>query len=217
LKTLEVHKEIFERTYPDLDEVSSRLDKHGPGEKIDTLNWENFKYKPEVSFNIAYSDREIFLKYYVREEFVKAEKTKSNQMVCEDSCLEFFVSPADDGIYYNFEFNAIGTCLLGTGTCREDRTPAPGSAINGIRRMGSSGKRPFRERKGDFFWTITVAIPKEVFFLHTVGDLKGKIFRANFYKCGDKLTHSHYLTWNPVETINPDYHQPEFFGMLKLI
>lgn len=217
MKTLEVKKEIFESTYPDLDEVSSRLDKHGPGEMIDKLNWENFMYKPEVRFNMAYSDGEIFLKYYVREEFVKAEKTESNQMVCEDSCLEFFVSPADDGIYYNFEFNAIGTCLLGAGTCRKDRIPAPGSAINDIRRKGSFGKLPFKEIKGDFFWTITVVIPNVVFFLHMVGDLKGKIFRANFYKCGDKLTHSHYLTWNPVETINPDYHQPEFFGTLKFV
>ncbi|MBT5542155.1 MAG: hypothetical protein HOK34_04920, partial [Gammaproteobacteria bacterium] len=24
----------------------------------------------------------------------------------------------------------------------------------------------------------------------------------------------HYLTWNPVETSNPDFHRPEFFGKL---
>jgi len=47
--------------------------------------------------------------------------------------------------------------------------------------------------------------------------LKGKIFRANFYKCGDKLTVPHYVTWNPVGTENPDYHQPEHFGLLKFI
>jgi hypothetical protein len=217
MKILEIRKEIFTKTYPDLEMISEKLDKHGPGELIDTLNWENYKYKPEVRFNIAYSDQEIFLKYYVREEFVKAEKTQSNQRVCEDSCVEFFVSPTDDGIYYNFEFNAIGVCLLGSGTSRKDSTRAPVSVIDGIRRIGSSGNMPFKERQGKFFWTITLAIPTEVFFRHSLKNLKGKLFRANFYKCGDKLTQPHYLTWNPVETINPDYHQPDFFGMLKFI
>jgi len=217
MKILEVKKEIFDTPYPDLEEVSSRLDNIGPGVPVETLNWESYRYKPEVSFNIAYSDKEILLKYYVKEGYVKAEKTKSNQMVCEDSCVEFFVSPADDGIYYNFEFNPIGTCLLGTGTCRADSSPAPVIAIEGIRRKGSLGNSPFPERIGEYSWNITIAISTEVFFRHRVGELKGKTFRANFYKCGDKLTHAHYLTWNPVETGNPDYHRPEYFGMLRFV
>ena len=217
MKILEVKKEIFEKEYPELDKVSLKLDNQGQGQQIDCLNWENYNYKPEVRFNIAYSGREIFLKYYVIEEFIKAEKDKSNQMVCEDSCVEFFVSPADDGVYYNFEFNAIGTCLLGTGTCRKDSSPAPVTIIESIRRTGSSGKKPFKEKRGKISWTITVAIPKEVFFRHTIKELKGKTFRANFYKCGDMLTMPHYLTWNPVGTKNPDYHQPEFFGILKFV
>ena len=217
MKILEVKKEIFKKNYPELDEISTRLDEHGPGELIDTLNLEDYNYKPEVRFNIAYNDKEIFVKYYIREGFVKAEKTETNQMVCEDSCVEFFISPADDGIYYNLEFNAIGTCLLGTGSCRKDRMLAPPAVVKSIRRKGSAGNSPFGERMGEFTWTITVAIPKEVFFLHRVGDLKNKKFKANFYKCGDKLTHPHYLTWNPVGTNNPDYHQPEFFGVLKFV
>jgi len=217
MKILEVKKEVFEKEYPELDAVSLRLNNQGPGQQIDCLNWKDFNYRPEVWFNIAYSDREIFLKYYVTEEFIKAEKSESNQMVCEDSCVEFFVSPADDGIYYNFEFNAIGTCLLGAGTCRKDSSLAPSAVIEGIRRTGSSGTKPFKEKRGKFSWTITVAIPKEGFSRHTLKELKGKIFRANFYKCGDMLTMPHYLTWNPVVTKKPDYHQPEFFGMLKFV
>ena len=68
---------------------------------IDTINWKGYNYKPDVALSIAYSDHEIFLKYYITENYFKAEKTESNQMVCEDSCVEFFVSPEDDGIYYN--------------------------------------------------------------------------------------------------------------------
>jgi len=215
MKILEIKKEVFKKDYPDLDEISSRLDKSGPGELIDAVNWKSFSYKPEARVNIAFSDREIFLKYYIREDFVKAEMAESNQMVCEDSCVEFFVSPADDGIYYNFEFNPIGTCLLGTGTSRKDSVRAPVSMIESIRRKGSCGTVPFKEKKGKLSWTITIAIPLSAFFRHDLKELKGKTFRANFYKCGDKLTQPHYLTWNPVGTQNPDYHQPEYFGMLS--
>jgi hypothetical protein len=217
MKSIRVKKEQFKTRYPDLDEISLRLDEHGPGQLIGIVNWEAFNYKPEARFNIGYSDNEIFLKYYITENFVKAEKTGSNQMVCEDSCVEFFVSPGNDGIYYNFEFNPIGTCLLGCGTSRKDSARADVSVIDRIRRKGSSGIKPFGEKKGEILWTITIAIPINVFYKHNLQSLEGRSFRANFYKCGDKLTQPHYLTWNPVGTEKPDYHQPEFFGTLKFI
>ena len=217
MKILEIKKEIFKEEYPELDEVSSRLDKSGPGELIDTVNWKSFSYRPEARFSIAFGEKEIFLKYTISEDFVKAEKAESNQMVCEDSCVEFFVSPGNDGIYYNFEFNPIGTCLMGTGTSRKDSVRAPVSIIETIRRKGSSGTTPFKEKKGKQSWSITVAIPLEAFFRHSLSEFKGKTFRANFYKCGDKLTQPHYLTWNPVATQNPDYHQPDYFGLLKFV
>ena len=40
--------------------------------------------------------------------------------------------------------------------------------------------------------------------------------RANFYKCGDKTAHPHYLSWSPIDTPKPDFHRPEFFGELIL-
>ena len=118
---------------------------------IDTINWKDYNYKPEVEFSIAYSNHEIFLKYYINEKYFKAEKTESNQMVCEDSCVEFFVSPEDDGIYYNLEFNGIGTCLLGSGTDRANSTRANPEIISKIRRMSSAGKKPFKEKVGRIY------------------------------------------------------------------
>jgi hypothetical protein len=200
-----------------MEDVSARLDVLGPGHTIDTVNWKDYGYRPEVKFNMAYSSREIFIKYYVTEDHFKAEKTGTNQMVCEDSCVEFFVSPEDDGIYYNIEFNAIGTCLLGCGTGRHDSKRASEDLIAGIRRLGSVGPGPLPERCGLFSWNLTVAIPVDTFFRHRITDLKGKTFRANFYKCGDKLEVPHYVTWNPVGTEKPDYHRPEYFGIIKFV
>jgi hypothetical protein len=217
MKVAEIKKLDFDSALPGLEEISAEMDKQVRKLQIDTINWKDYSYKPDVNFSIAYGENEIFLKYYVREDYFKAEKNETNQMVCEDSCVEFFVSPEDDGIYYNFEFNGIGTCLLGTGTGRENSTRCNPEIVKRIRRLTSVGTVPVKEREGDFEWTITVAIPFEVFFHHKVNNIKGKSFRANFYKCGDMLKVPHYVTWNPVGTENPDYHQPRYFGTLKFV
>jgi hypothetical protein len=217
MKTLEVNKLEFRSEYPGLDEISKKLDNLHIKNPVEELNWKDFDYKPDVKFSIAYGSNEIFLKYYVTEQWFKAEKTKSNQMVCEDSCVEFFVSPSTDGIYYNLEFNGIGTCLMGSGTGRENSRRADTEIISRIRRKTSVGEKSVREIKGQFSWTITMAIPLDVFFHHKLTGLKGKTFMANFYKCGDKLTVPHYMTWNPVKTDRPDYHRPEYFGLLKFV
>jgi hypothetical protein len=217
MNTIEVTMEKFGEHFPEMKEISSRLDMQGVGKLIGNVNWKDFCYKPTVRFNIAYTEREILLKYYVQEDYFRAEKTETNQMVCEDSCVEFFVSPTDDGIYYNLEFNAIGTCLLGSGTGRSDSKVAPSEVVSAIRRLTSGMKKTEKEITGKISWDITLAIPLETFFKHRINDLKGKTFRANFYKCGDKLTVPHYITWNPVGTHQPDYHRPEYFGLLKFV
>jgi hypothetical protein len=216
MKVAEVKKLDLKGVFPPLEKVSEAMDKIVKY-RIDTLNWKDFDYKPEVDFSIAYSDHEIFIKYYVTENYFKAEKTKPNEMVCEDSCVEFFVSPANDGLYYNMEFNGVGTCLFGYGTGRSDLKRADPEIISKIRRLSTYGDKPVKQQEGEFSWSITIGIPYEVFFQHKMKDLKGKSFRANFYKCGDMLKVPHYVTWNPVETPNPDYHQPKYFGMIKFV
>ena len=217
MKTAEVKQLSFNSLFPELDEISVALDKHAEKHNIDVINWQEYDYKPNVKFSIAYGEKELYLKYFITENFFKAEKTKTNEMVCEDSCVEFFVSPKDDGIYYNFEFNGIGVILLGTGTGRADSKRADSEIISKIRRKSSVGVNPVKEKAGKFEWNITIAIPYEVFFHHKVDNLNGKTFKANFYKCGDTLSVPHYVTWNPVRTANPDYHQPAYFGILKFV
>jgi hypothetical protein len=214
MKTIEVKNEKFNVEKPVMEDISERLDTQGKGIPIDNINWKEFGYRPEVRFNIAYSHTEIFLKYYVKEKYFKADKKETNQMVCEDSCVEFFVLPESDGIYYNIEFNAIGTCLLGSGTGRKDSERAPVEIISKIRRLSQPAGTPVKDKDGNYNWTLTLAIPVEIFFRHRITDLSGKTFRANFYKCGDKLEVPHYVTWNPIGTSSPDYHQPEHFGQL---
>jgi len=217
MQVLDVKETDFETDYPELKDISARMDILAEKHKINIINWQQYNYRPEVSFSVQYSDKEIYIKFYITEDYFKAEMTEPNQMVCEDSCVEFFVSPEEDGIYYNLEFNGIGTCLLGSGSSRADSTPANPAIISKIRRLTTVGNKPIKEKKGKIAWTITLAIPFEVFFLHKVNTLKGKTFRANFYKCGDKLPLPHYLTWSPVATEKPDFHQPAHFGILRFV
>jgi hypothetical protein len=213
----EIKKTELEPDFPEMEEISASLDKLSPKLPINIINWIRYSYKPEVSASVEYSNHEIFIKYYVSEKYFKAEMTETNQRVFEDSCVEFFVSPEGDGIYYNLEFNAIGTCLMGSGTSRENSTLVRPEIVSKIRRLTSMGNSPVNEKTGGISWTITLAIPFEVLFHHSIRDLKGKTFRANFYKCGDKLTQPHYLTWNPVDTEKPDFHQPSYFGLLRFL
>jgi len=59
---------------------------------------------------------------------------------------------------------------------------------------------------------MMIVIPKECLSHEKDLVLRGLKASANFYKCGDKTSKLHYVTWNPVGTEDPDYHQPDYFG-----
>ena len=195
------------------EEILKSLDV-SPWNIIDTVNWAEYDYCPKVEFRIAYSDSAFLLHYRVKEQSVRAIAIEDNGAVWKDSCVEFFITPADDGIYYNFEFNCIGTCLLAAGSSRNGREAAPGNIISPIRRRPSLGKHSFAERKNETEWDLLLVIPYTCLFKHPDFSPAGKTLRANFYKCGDDLTVPHFISWNPIKTENPDFHRPEYFGKI---
>lgn len=195
----------------ELSDLLDQLDR----QTIDTVNWSEYNYKPTVNFVIARSNSELFIKYYVEEQTVRAVNTESNQPVYQDSCVEFFTRPTTEGPYLNFEFNAIGTCLMQRGLSRADRKFANPDEISLIRRLSSLGNQAIKEGNDLKEWQLTLAIPFQLIFGETQPNLVGKMIMANFYKCGDKLPQPHYLTWNPIQTDHPDFHRPEFFGVVK--
>ena len=198
------------------EEVPALLDKENVGfQPIDTVNWEAFPYKPEVQFRIAYTDAAILLHYKVKGASVRAVAAGDNGAVWEDACVEFFSVPAGDGVYYNVECNCAGTLLIAAGTGRNAREHAPQEVMDTVQRWSSLGREPFEERVGECAWELALVIPYSAFFKHRLSGLDGKSIRANFYKCGDKLQTPHFLSWNPINVETPDFHRPDFFGMLK--
>ena len=186
-----------------------------PWNMIDTVNWPEYGYRPQTQFRMAYCDSAFLLQYRVKEQSVRAVAAGDNGEVWKDSCVEFFVTPSDDGIYYNFEFNCAGVCLLAAGASRNGREAAQTALIATIRRQPSLGRHPFGERKSETEWDMALVIPYACLFKHPSYSPAGKTVRANFYKCGDDLTAPHFLSWNPIKTEKPDFHRPEFFGTVK--
>lgn len=206
-------KEIQNDGKATLEEVSKLLEEHTELHPISVLNWDAFTYAPDVKFRIAYSNNEIWLKYYVNEEHVLAKRTDTNSSVSRDSCVEFFFDPQGDGNYYNFEFNCIGTPHLSYGPARQKRKFVAPEIIEKYLKIKSSlGNRPFEEKTGGHEWEMTIVIPTDLLTSDKGLHLPGLTSKANFYKCGDDTSEKHYLTWNPVDTPKPDYHRPEYFG-----
>ena len=173
---------------------------------IAELNWPVFPYQPAVNFTIAYQEDYIFLKYNVSEKDIKTTYLVTNEPVYKDACVEFFIALEDDEKYYNFEFNCIGTCLAAYGS-KFERNFLPKQLIEKIQHRSS-----FKLKDGLVHWELTLAIPRELFCHHSLSTFKGLTGRANFYKCGDDLPVPHFLSWNPIQTEDPDFHQPSYFG-----
>jgi hypothetical protein len=215
-KELQVSRVTFPTRLPTLGAVTKVLDAENIPFHPITCGWEEFPYKPEVNFRIAYSDHELYLQYQVREKYMLAQ-CDLNDDACwpaNDSCVEFFVSPESDDQYLNFEFSCIGYCLIESGRKGTKRLRLPQETTVQVRRESTMGSETFEHREGDFSWTLTVAIPLSIITGQERPNLSGKTWKANFYKCGDNLKEKAYLAWSPVVVEEPSFHQPQEFGTI---
>lgn len=179
---------------------------------IDEDSWPMQDILPKASFRISYNDRSILIKFVVKERDIRSKHVYYNDPVYKDSCVEFFIAFGDDKAYYNFEFNCTGTCLAGYGEGRQ-RELLPFSAGSPI-----ETEVCFKQAKDSFpdiIWELSAVIPFEVFVKHNIRSLRGKSCRGNFYKCGDELPHPHYLAWSRIQADSPDFHLPQFFGLIN--
>ena len=94
----------------DLSSVGFLLENKAQREYIDVINWEEYPYKPIVAFDIARTDENLYIRYFVKGNSLKAVHSSDGSPVYTDSCVEFFMKTVDDHNYMNFEFNCIGTC-----------------------------------------------------------------------------------------------------------
>jgi hypothetical protein len=184
-----------------------------PKQKLQQADWLTAEKKPQINFAIGYCRKAMLLKFYITEPHFRATYLNANEPVSQDSCVEFFISFDDRQHYYNLEFNAFGTCLAAYGSNRTNRENLPSEIIEEIKFWQKWEQ--FSPDENIYEWEITFSIPLSIFKFDDFEGLKGTKAYANFYKCGDALPEPHYLVWNRVATLLPDFHQPTYFGLLN--
>ena len=92
--------------------------------------------------------------------FIQAAHGAASTAVYQATCVEFFISFDDEKTYYNFEFNCIGTMLIGYGKSKADRKLLDGQLISQIKyQFVINNDRP----GSDQYWELTVVIPFTMF------------------------------------------------------
>lgn len=192
-------------TYSDIQSILQKL----PWHSIDQCNWSaEYPYAPQCQFQIAHTESHIVLHYHIVEEYVRASFMRHNDEIWKDSCVEFFISLDDRKTYYNFEFNLIGSGIIGYGSInKEERARLNSEIIDQVRTFST-----IRGGECAKAWNIILVIPTEILELKNIG---GKKLHANFYKCGDDLPNPHFLSWSAIKTDSPNFHLPKFFGEIE--
>ncbi len=169
-------------------------------------------YAPDCSGSIARSSTHLAVMFHVRGLDLRGTVLEDGGPCWEDSCCEFFVTHPYDGTYYNFEMNCLGSLLCSKRTSRSNSTPLSKEQLSKVIRH-SSLKREEVEASGTIHeWTVAMLNPLEIIGIYP--EALPVSIMGNFYKCGDKTAHPHFLSWNPIKTAKPDFHRPEYFGEL---
>ena len=188
---------------------------------VDWFHPKSGPVRPTTYFRALYDAHNLYVRFDVMDTFVKVVHTRLHANVCADSCVEFFVRPAGDDSYFNFEVNAGGTALLYhmidwrrdkvTGRLAKfEPVAAEWCASLDIRHsMPKAVRRPIAE---PIAWTVTYHIPFALFTAYKgVGGVRpGDVWQGNLFKCGGS---DHWACWSPIAR-ELNFHQPKFFGRL---
>lgn len=191
---------------------------------IANVNWPDaFPTRPQVTVKINHDTEKISLRYHVSGPDLRAVFEHDHDAVWADSCCEFFCRIPGHSEYFNFEINPIGTMTVSTRTARSENVCKLSAAdMQRIVRVAPLGNKAFGEKEGEHDWEIGMQIPFALLYgmsqdeWMAAGSPIPAMLECNFYKCGDDTAHPHFLSWAPIHTPKPDFHRPEFFGLMIL-
>ena len=174
--------------------------------KIDDVLWTE-DYGIRGQGQLCYSDEALFVHLSATEKDIRAVNTEPLSPIYEDSCLEFFFQVPDSPNYFNFEMNPNGCLCAQFGPEKTDR-------IDIVRDDATEYFDIHTDRTADG-WEVYYKIPLKFFQLfYPDYQFQGEL-AANYYKCGNKTVHKHYLSWAPIDLPSPNFHCPEYFGVIK--
>ena len=174
---------------------------------------------PRVQAKLAYDVAALYVIFEVEDRFVRAIAENYQDPVYNDSCVEFFFTPGKDLSlgYFNLEVNCGGTALFHHQIRREvNQIPILKADFETLQIAHTLPKIVHPEIKEAVNWVVEYRLPFGILssYMPTDTPKSGTIWRGNLYKCADGSSHPHWLTWSPIDTPTPDFHQPEYFGRL---
>jgi hypothetical protein len=178
-------------------------------------------HRPLTQVKLGWDKDNVYVIFRVEDRFVRAVADRHQEMVCLDSCVEFFFTPGNavSNGYFNLEVNCIGTILMYHQAARGQNVRAVAAEdLNAIRIATSlpQGQCIDPELARTTVWTVAYALPWRMLaqYAPVSAPAAGTNWRVNFYKCADKTSQPHWLTWSKIPLPKPDFHQPTYFGTL---
>jgi hypothetical protein len=189
---------------------------------VDCFRPEGSDHHPQAFCKLLYNEQTIFGIFRVEDQYVRCVHTGFESDVWKDSCVELFVQPKNSGGYFNFEFNCGGALLTSyvTNPTRindrfKEYLPLTPEDDQQIRRYASLPSIVEPEIPKPIVWYLEFSIPLGVLekYVGQLGPIKGQIWQANFYKCGNETSHPHWVSWAPLSARN--FHDPASFGQIE--
>jgi len=177
------------------------------------------RFRPRAQAKMMYNDVHLYVIFRVEDRYVSCIKQEVNEAVYEDACVEFFFSPDTSlpGRYFNLETNCGGTALMHYNIIpRKEFAKLDTNDIGKIEIAHSLPSKVEPEISEQVTWTIEYKIPLNMLakYSNVTRPRPGISWRANFYKLAEKGSNPHFITWSLVDQVKPDFHLPQYFGIL---
>ncbi len=173
--------------------------------------WYEKGKKEQTIVKMLWDDTFLYISYFCEDEHISATRTQKNTDVWLDDCVECFVAPNPSSPldYTNYEFNCLGTYLVGVHINKKEFLWEPEGIQIGRSHKGTINK----EDDIDSYWILEVAIPFKNFkrFNINIPPKPGEYWFLNINRCGG-VVNEQYSQWSPSDTPEPQFHVPSCFG-----
>lgn len=222
MDTFSQHKSYTAKKLSQPIKMDSEWNK-APWSEIDPLHLSEYMgdepiHRPRVQVKAAYDQQAVYLIFKVEDRYVKSIREQYQDPVYKDSAVEFFFCPADDTSkgYFNLEVNCGGTALF-RHQSMQGKIPIPHSVFKDVEIAHSLPRTVDPEIQDPVTWTLEMRLPVQILeeYYDITRPESGARWRANFYKIADESSYPHYLTWSKVNHPKPNFHLPQYFGMLN--
>ncbi|MEW6993877.1 carbohydrate-binding family 9-like protein [Colwelliaceae bacterium MEBiC 14330] len=186
---------------------------------ISQYPWYKSGKQQETEVKLCANNDNLFIHIIARDKYSFAKQTQLNHMlICEDSCVEFFFSPSGQlgSPYVNLEVNCCGTLHLAYGSARTNREFISLAAASLITRQTSITSPVKMEKPTDQTWSVDITLPFSAIETLTGEPVNKHKWYGNFYRCGGRVE-PQFAVWHNIDTPEPDYHRPEYFGELTFL